>query len=410
MFPNLSYQNYGRKTFVALSGSAIINATLTFVMVSLPFLLLTMNLTFAYMGILEAIGLLTNFAARVPAKVFAERYGSEAGISSGLSAMGISMGLLYLSINLSLIIASIFLINVSFTFFHSGIRPKLSVKPLSKTDEKKPSAYGVFNAGGPLIALVIAGFYGGADIRPLYGAISLILLFTGVFSLFVLNFHKPLKSNPPLTERLVELIRRPFLALNEMERISEKDFITALAVIQIVTVLSVGSVLVFMPAMAIRDGLTRSEVFFLFAVIGIASFLLKYLGKLYLTGSLGRLSFLIRPFFLLLSFLLLSLGYYPLLFQIGYSITAIWYFLEPGSDIFVKQRFEDGNPERLVYLSSLFSRPLAVIAPILGALLWLLSPRLLFAVAIFPVLVAFILANLMISKPEALRIFRQQNS
>ncbi|AKA48072.1 hypothetical protein IX51_02005 [uncultured archaeon] len=400
MYSNVNYQRFEKRVFIILSGSALINATLVVVMVSLPFLLVTMGLSLAFMGVIEAVGLLTNYAARIPAKIYVERNGSEAGIASGLIAMGVSMSFLFLTKNLSLIIAAVFLINVSYTLFRYGIRPKLTRKLQGSEDDRIPSSYQLFNAIGPFAALVVAGLYTGSDVRPIYGGISLILLFAGVLSLFLLIFNKPPRNTKPLSSRFNELIRKPMMTLNEIGKIKEKEFLLALTVIQLVTTLSIGAVLVFFPAMAIKDGLGRTEIFFLFAIVGIASFLLSYVGRLFRSEFIGRMFFLTRPLFLLISLIIISLGYDQMLFLTGYAITAVWYMLEPGSRYFAMRQFEYGDPDKIEYLSAIFSRPVAVIAPLMGALLWLASPRLVFAVAIFPTLVALLLAHLIVNRPE----------
>ncbi len=410
MFHTVSYQEFDKKVFIILSGSAMINATLALVMISLPFLLLSMNLSFSLMGVVEAVGLLTNFAARVPAKMYAETNGSESGISAGLIAMGVSMSFLFLSRNISLIIAAVFLINVSYTLFYYGIRPKLSWRVRDSNADKVPSTYSLFNASGPFAALILAGLYRGADMRPLYGGISLILLLAGVLSLFFLIFNKPQKPPVPLSARFRELVKKPLLALNDLSMIGEKDFLVAYSILQIVTAMSIGSVLVFMPAMAIEDGLGRSEIFFLFASVGVASFGLKYAGRLLVNDLLGRVFFLLRPVVMLFTLIVLSLGYHQELFIAGFSVTALWSFLDPGSQRFAISRFEGADPERIAYLLSLFSRPVAVIAPLMGALLWLSSPRLLFAVALIPAVIALLLANIMVNRPETLKFFRQRRT
>lgn len=400
MYSNFNYQEFDKKTFLVLTGSALINATMVMVMVSLPFLLLAMNISFAFMGVIEAVGLLTGYAAKIPAKIYVERNGSDAGISAGLIAMGVSMTFLYLTKNLALIIAAIFLINVSFTLFYYGIRPLITGRYPGSDNRSVPSTYQIFNAFGPFAALLLMGFYTGPNVKPLYGGISIILLFAGVMSLFLLIFNKPQRSIKGLGARFSELLRKPLIALNEIGKIREKEFLLVLTVIQLVTSLSIGSVLVFFPAMAIKDGLGRSEIFFLFAMVGIASFSLKYAGKLLKGEFLERLFFLIRPLFLLITLIVLSMGYDQILFLAGFSVTAIWYLLESGSERFAMRKFEDGDPERIVYISSLFSRPVIVIAPILGAILWLASPRLMFAIAIFPALIGLLLSHLIVNRPD----------
>ncbi len=400
VYSNVNYEHFEKKLFIILSGSALINATLVVVMVSLPFLLLAMGIPLAMMGVIEAVGLLTNFAARIPAKIYAERNGSEAGIASGIIAMGVSMSFLYLTKNLSLIIAAIFLINVSYTLFHYGMKPKLTTRFQGHPEDRYPSTYQMFNAAGPFAALVLAGLYPGADIRPIYGGISIILLFAGVMSLFLLIFNKPPKNSLPLSVRFTELVKRPLIALDEFGRIREKDFLMVLTIIQIVTTLSIGSVLVFFPAMAIKDGLPRSEIFFLFGIVGLASFSLTFVGRLFRSEFFGRVFFLVRPVFLLLSLMIISMGYDQMLFLTGYAVTAVWYLLEPGSSYFAESRFRDGDPEKMIYLSSVFSRPVAVIAPLMGTMLWIVSPRLVFAIAIFPALIGLLLAHLIVNRPE----------
>lgn len=403
MYSNLNYQEFDKKIFLVLSGSALINATIVMVMVSLPFLLQSMGISFAYMGVIEAIGLLTGYAAKIPAKIYVEMNGSDAGISAGLIAMGVSMTFLYMTRNFSLIIAAIFLINISFTLFYYGIRPMLTTRMEGSETDRIPTNYQIFNALGPFTALLLMAFYTGADVRPLYGGISIILLFAGVLSLFVLMFNKPQRALKGLGARFNELLKRPLIALNEIEKIREKEFLLALTIVQIVTTLSIGSVLVFLPAMAIKDGLGRTDIFFLFAGVGIVSFALKYIGRLFRGDFMERLFFLIRPLILLIMLIVLSMGYDQMLFYTGFSIIAVWYLMEPGSNRFAMQKFEDGDPERVVYISSLFARPVAVIAPLMGAILWLASPRLMFAIAIFPTLVALLLSHVIVNRPDFFR-------
>lgn len=405
VYSNVEYQHFEKRLFIILSGSALVNATQVTVMVSLPFLLLGMGIPLAMMGVIEAVGLLTNYVARVPAKIFAEWNGSEAGIASGIIAMGVSMSFLYLTKDLSLIIGAIFLINVSYTLFHYGMKPKLT-RFQGHPGDKHPTTYNIFNAAGPFAALVLVALYPGAEIRPVYAGMSILLLFAGVLSMFLLIFNKPQRNTLPLSMRFMELIKRPLIMLDEINRLREKDFLLVLTVIQIVTALSVGSVLVFLPAMAIEDGLTRENIFLMFAFVGLASFLLTYAGRFFRSEMIGRMFFLARPIFLLLSLMILSLGYGQMLFLIGYSITAVWYLLDPGSTHYIESRFQDGDPEKMIYISSFFSRPVLVIAPLMGTLLWIVSPRLVFAIAIFPALIAILLAHLIVNRPEVFRNLR----
>lgn len=411
MYSNISNQRFERKIFIVLSGSSLINATLVLVMVSLPFLLLGLGLSLAFMGVLETVALLTNYAARIPSKIFVERFGSEAGISSGLIAMGVSMSFLYLTKNLSLIMAAIFLVNISYTLFQYGMRPKLSRRLVGSHADRTPSSYHLFNAVGPFAALLLAGLYTGPDIRPIYAGTSLILLFAGVLSLFLLIFNKPPRNTKPLIVRFNELLKKPLMAMNEISKTKERDFLLALTIIQMVTALSVGTVLVFFPAMAIKDGLSRMEIFFLFAAIGIISFSLTYVGRRFRTEFFGKMLFPARPMFLLVSLIVLSMGYDQVFFLLGYSITAVWYLLQPGSDYFTWKKFEsEGDPEKLLYMSSIFAKPVAVIAPLMGAILWLESPRLVFGIAIFPAVVALLLSLIIVNRPEIFRGMRMNRS
>lgn len=404
MYSNLKERGIDRDFILVLAISGIRSGSIVVVMVSLPFLLLFLNIPLALLGLAEAIGIMANFIMRIPAKLYVERADPELATTMALLSMGVSAIILYLARTFALIATAIFLLNASSALCYYGLKPKIDKITIGTENEKSPSLYYLATAIGPLVGLLLAASYKGSLILPIYGDTSIILLFAGVLGLPMLFFSKATRYRGPRTSP-AELLKKPFKAMESISRIHGKDFLIIASLIQLVITLSLGSILVFLPAMAIISGLSREEIYLIFAAVGISSFILTYVGRALLSESFNRWFFMFKPLLVIIPLLLLSSTVSPEIFIVGYAITAMWAFVEPGSHAYVMSRFNDEDGRKVPHVMAFFNGPIMIVAPIMGAILWSVSARLLFAIAILPALIALLITIVAINSSRLSKPF-----
>lgn len=403
---NFNIKNVDKELLAMLAATGLRSGSISVMWISIPFLMLQENFPLALIGVLETIGILASFVLKIPSRFYVERNGREMGTVLGLISLGVSFIILYLSRGFALVGLSVFLVSSSAALLNASLRTKIDEKYPKKGTTSKPTPFSLVSIAGSFVGLILAGIYNGTGILPIYAILSIVLLMAGILSSPILFVKKIVRPYRRTTRLSIELLRRPFEALAVLNRINKKEFLMAVSVTQLVIALSLGSVTVFFPALAIVDGLQRKEIFLLFAIVGIISFSITYVGKFFISNVLNRWFFTFKPFFLILPLILLSVTKSPEIFIVGYSLTVIWAFVEPGYSTYISNKFRPEERVNVNGLMILFTSPIMIISPLLGSLLWEISPQLLFAFAILPASVALLITTLSIgslrvSSPQA---------
>ena len=98
---------------------------------------------------------------------------------------------------------------------------------------------------------------------------------------------------------------------------------------------------------------------------------------------------------LILSFIVSSL-----LFIIGYFAILLWVFSDSVSSDLGTSPMSEGDRIRSRILLSFISTPIGILAPVIGAELWMASPRLLYGVAMIPAAISLLIIMLMLERNQ----------
>lgn len=390
-----SLKNIDKELFVMLPISGLRSGSISVMWISLPFLMLQINLPLALLGVLETVGILSGYILRIPAKFYVERNGRELATILGLIALGVSFSMLYLMSGFASLAASVFLISAFSALINVGLKSKMDEK-FPKSGSIKPSPFSFASVIGSFFGLSLVAIYGGISVRPVYAVVSILLLLSGILSMPILLFNRSPKTYKKTTRITLNFLRKPLEALENINKISKREFLVTVSITQLVIALSIGSISVFFPALAIADGLQRNEIFLLFALVVISSFLISYIGRFLISGFLNKWFFASKPFFVIVPLLLLSITKSSVIFIVGYALTVMWAFVEPGYSAYISNRFRPEERSGVNSLIALFTGPIMIVSPLLGSLLWGISPRLLFAFAILPASVAMLMTTVSI--------------
>lgn len=367
---------------------AVSGAFTSVIWVALPFLFYDLKISLYLLGIIMGISLLVGYIARIPSKFYVNVAGQDNAIVIGIMAMGISTSLVFLANSFSVVLYSFILIYIFNSLFRTALKEKTAVKFDGQDSQAKVSNTSLI---GSFAGFFLFAVFTAKEAPYIYGILSLILILSAVVSMFILSPFKKTVEKKTMRFNLNDAIRKPIEVMESLSRMKNREFLIVIIVVEILTILSLGSVTVFIPALAIKDGLTLGPVFILFGILGAASFFLKFVGKMFVSGSFSRLFYVMRPGIIMIAMVFFSIAISSYLFVVGFAFIAVITLTESGFNRYQWNRFSLTEADRVRSAMAFFGVPMVIVAPLLGSLLWAGSPRLLFGFAIFPATLALMI-------------------
>lgn len=367
---------------------AVSGAFTSVVWVALPFLFYDLKIHLYLLGIIMGISLLVGYIARIPSKFYVNIAGHDNAIVFGIMAMGISTSLVFLAKSFSLVLYSFILIFIFNSVFRTALKEKTSAKFDGQDSQTKVSNISMV---GSFAGFFLFAVFTVSETPYIYGILALILILSAVASMFILSPFKKAVERKSMHFNLNDAIRKPLEIVESLSRMKNREFLIVIIVVEILTILSLSSVTVFIPALAIKDGLTLGPVFILFGILGMASFSLKFVGRMFTSGLLSKIFYVLRPGIIMIAMVFFSIAISSYMFVVGFAFIAVITLTESGFNRYQWNRFSINDADRVRSAMAFFSVPMIIVAPMLGSLLWAGSPRLLFGFAIFPATLALMI-------------------
>ena len=367
---------------------AVSGAFTSVIWVALPFLFFDLKISLYLLGIIMGVSLLVGYMARIPSKFYVNMAGPDNAIVIGIMAMGISTSLVFLAKSFSIVLYSFILIFIFNALFRSALKEKTTAKFDGQDSQSKVSNISLV---GAFVGFFLFAAFTTKEAPYIYGILSLIMILSAVASMMIFSPFKKTVDKKTMHLDIKEVVRKPIEIVESLSRMKNREFLIVIIVVEILTILSLSSVTVFIPALAIKDGLTLRPVFILFGILGAASFFLKYVGRMFVSGSFSRLFYVLRPGIIMIAMVFFSIAISSYLFVVGFAFVAVITLTESGFNRYQWNRFSLTDADRVRAAMAFFSVPMLIIAPLLGALLWAGSPRLLFGFAIFPAILALMI-------------------
>lgn len=367
---------------------AVSGAFTSVIWVALPFLFFDLKISLYLLGVIMGVSLLVGYLARIPSKFYVNMAGPDNAIVIGIMAMGISTSLVFLAKSFSIVLYSFILIFIFNALFRAALKEKTVAKFDGQDSQSKVSNISLV---GAFAGFFIFAAFTTKEAPYIYGILSLIMILSAVASMMIFSPFKKTVDKKPMHLDIREVVRRPIEIVESLSRMKNREFLIVIIVVEILTILSLSSVTVFIPALAIKDGLTLRPVFILFGILGAASFFLKYVGRMFVSGSFSRLFYVLRPGIIMVAMVFFSIAISSYLFVVGFAFIAVITLTESGFNRYQWNRFSLTDADRVRAATAFFSVPMLIIAPLLGSLLWAGSPRLLFGFAIFPAILALMI-------------------
>jgi|GEM_PF-4818890 len=367
---------------------AVSGAFTSVIWVALPFLFFDLKISLYLLGVIMGVSILVGYMARIPSKFYVNMAGPDNAIVIGIMAMGISTSLVFLARSFSIVLYSFILIFIFNTLFRVAIKEKTAAKFDGQDSQSKVSNISLV---GAFVGFFLFAAFTTKEAPYIYGILSLIMILSAVASMVIFSPFKKTVDKKPMHFDVRDLVRRPIEIVESLSRMKNREFLIVIIVVEILTILSMSSVTVFIPALAIKDGLTLRPVFILFGILGAASFFLKYVGRMFVSGSYSRLFYVLRPGIIMIAMVFFSIAISSYLFVVGFAFIAVVTLTESGFNRYQWNRFSLTDADRVRAAMAFFSVPMLIVAPLLGSLLWAGSPRLLFGFAIFPAIFALMI-------------------
>lgn len=371
-------------------------AVIVFVWVSLPLLLLKLKVDLFYLGIIYSIGILSSLLIRIPIRFYHERGRKDIIPMLAMLFAGIALSILYISVNVYTVILGFAILSVAAAMYRSvkvrkQDRNLRNIEPIRNMfSQDTISALGIF------FMLMMSALFPGKNVMDLYGVISVVALLVGFLSLAYVLSTKPPNSDFVQKTSFKDLFSNAIAPLKSMDMVVDRKTVFPYLAIQALIYLSICIAAVYLPAMAVQDSISNQDVFFIFGIFSILGFLLDWVAQKINIQPLREIFYMFRPVFLIVPFLILSIVINSILFVAGYFIILLWIFSDSASSDLMLKSMGEGDQIRSRILASFFTAPISIIGPLLGAAMWIGSPRLLFGVAIIPAAVSMLLVMLML--------------
>ena len=392
------YKSLKLTELVSIVIAMLMPAIVTFVWVSLPLLLLELNISLVFLGVVYSVGILGSLLVRIPLRFYMERGRTDILPVLAFLFAGISLAIFYISLNLASVILAFVVLSISHAMYRA-VKGRKQERNLRNTEPMRNFfSQDLVSTVGIFALLILSGLFTGTKIVELYGIISVVALLLGFLAMAYLISQKGTSNKFTQKTSFKDLARNAIAPLKSFDMVTNRKVVFPFLAIQALLYLSICIVSIFLPAMAIRDGINQQDIFFIFAAFSIIGFLLDKIAQHISIQPIKDIFYMFRPIFLIIPFLILSLVISSLLFIVGYFIILLWIFSDSASSDMVLKSMGEGDQIRSRILISFFSVPISIVGPLLGSLMWLASPRLLYGIAIVPAAVSMLIVMLMIDR------------
>ncbi len=370
------------------------------VWVSLPFFLISIRVPLFYLGLIYSVGILGAFLMRIPLKFYSEKGRNDILPMASMLFAGISLSLFSISHDLSVTIVAFLVLSIAGSIYRASFKNKKERDLRNTEPMRNMYSQNIVPATGIFIVLIFSGVFPAKNIAQLYGLLSIVVIMIGFVTLALSLSRRYTPSMQMQSTKFTALVSQSLAPLKSLDRISERKLVFPFLAIQSLLYLSICIVGIFLPAMAINDGLIRSDVFFIFAAFSIIAYFLDLLAKRVPMKFVRDTFYMFRPIFLMVPFLILSFIISSLLFIIGYFAILLWVFSDSVSSDLGTSPMSEGDRIRSRILLSFISTPIGILAPVIGAELWMASPRLLYGVAMIPAAISLLIIMLMLERNQ----------
>jgi hypothetical protein len=383
---------------VSIVITMLMPAVVTFVWVSLPLLLLQLRINLVFLGVVYSIGILGGLLIRIPLRFYMERGRTDILPVMAFLFGGISLAMFYISRSLASIILAFLVLSISHAMYRA-VNGRKQERNLRNTEPMRNFfSQDLVSTVGIFALLILSGLFTGTKIVELYGIISVAALLIGFLGMAYSLSQKGTSNKFSQKTSFRNLVRNAIAPLKSFDMVTNRRVVFPFLAIQILLYLSICIVSIFLPAMAIRDKIDQQDIFFIFAAFAIIGFLLDKVAQHISIQPIKDIFYMFRPIFLIIPFLILSIVISSLLFIVGYFIILLWIFSDSASSDMMLKSMGEGDQIRSRILLTFFSVPISIIGPLLGSLIWMASPRLLYGIAILPAAVSMLLVMLMIDR------------
>lgn len=366
-------------TLIPLSISSLASAVLW---TSLPFRLHSLHLSLGYLGILQSASMFGILLIELPASILIDIHGRRRVIIYGVVTVALALAFMSITISLAELVVEIILFAMGYNLISLPI--VLSLYEETGTESRgKASSLNLFaTSSGAFTGLILAGFLNLTFIPILYAVLSGIIIASGlVVRISPVNKRSNGQHRPALA-RYKSAIDQFWLDITHLPKIIRKNnFLKRYVVIQGLLSFCWGSTLVFLPALSLRFGLNLSQAFILFSGIELSSMAFPLLGG-YIADKLPTsFFFIMRPLSVLVPFLALVLANSLVTLIIALILVETWSLFAPGNRVFVFDQYSEEERSVARGVSMLITHIIGIVSPLVGLLLWEISPKILFGVS-----------------------------
>ena len=377
---------------IRMGTSFLISGFTSFIWISLPFFLRENHIPLFYLGLIYSIAVLSAVLIRLPLRFYSDRARSDLLPTIGLLLTGISMSLLFTVKNVVGIILAFVVLSLAVAAYRSSKNASRAKGLRNMEPMRNMYSQDIIPNTGIFIVMIFAALFVGGSVGELYGIMSVIALLAGFLALMYRITNGTRSSISPSPRPIRQMIKTSFEPIKSLDMITNRKIMIPYIAIQSLLYLSICIVAVFLPAMGLHDGVSRQEVFLIFAAFSVIAFLLDRSAALIPMKFVRDTFYMFRPIFLIIPLLLLSLISSSVIFIIGYFTLLLWVFSDSMSSDVVSSMMPEGDRIRAPIIMGFLSIPISIIGPALGSIFWLASPRLLYGVAILPAAISLLLA------------------
>lgn len=383
---------------VDLAVMLLMPAVTVFVWVSLPLFLLQRQINLAFLGVIYSVGILGALLIRIPMRYYMERGRNDVLPMMALLIAGISLSLFYVSFNMPMVILSFLIISISGAMYR-GVRSRKQERNIRNTEPMRNMfSQDMYATSGIAALLILSALYPNHNVVQLYGIVSVIILMIGFLSLAYSISTKT--ASPELIQKssLKDHARNAIAPLKSFDRVVNRKIVFPYLAIQSLIYLSICIVSIFLPAMAVKDNIDFSDIFLAFAAFSVIAYLLDRVAQKISFLPAKEVFYMFRPVFLIIPFLILSMAISQVLFVAGYFIILLWILSDSASSDMMLKSMGEGDQIRSRILIQFISVPISIVGPLIGSIMWLASPRLLYGVAIIPAAISMLMVMLMLER------------
>ena len=398
----MSFGNWMKRYRLDEAASIVISffmpAIIAFVWVSLPLFLIKINVSLIFLGVIYSIGIIGSMLFRIPLRFYNERGRKDILPMLSLLFAGISLSLFYVSFNLSMVMLAFLILSISAAMFRSTKSRKQERNLRNTEPMRNMFSQDLLSTVGIFSILILSGMFPGGNIVQLYGIMSVVTLLIGFMTLAYTISRKAGPTEYVQKTSFKDLIRNAISPLKSFDMVVSRRIVFPFLTIQSLLYLSICIVSIFLPAMAVRDNIAYQDIFFIFGAFAVIGFLLDKVAQHISIQPVKDVFYMFRPIFLIIPFLIISIVLSSLLFIVGYFIILLWIFSDSASSDLMLKSMGEGDQIRSRILLSFLSVPISIVGPLLGSLMWLSSPRLLYGVAMVPAAISMLIVMLMLER------------